>query len=111
MKINFEEIRIKVKITEGKVKGIVSVDFGDFIIKGFRVQESQFENTRGEKLWLTPPAYLGGGRYHPIFFAPDKAIWEQLEAKIWEAYDTASKEHQKKIYGLKDEDVDQIFNQ
>ncbi len=109
MKINFDEIRIKVKITEGKIKAIVSLDFGDFIVKGFRIQESQYENTRGQKLWLTPPAYLGGGRYHPIFFAPDKAVWEKLEAQIWDSYDTANKEHYKKIYDLKDEDADEIF--
>ncbi len=109
MKIDFDEVKIKVKITEGKVKAIVGVDFGDFLVKGFRIQESQYENPRGQKLWLTPPAYLGGGRYHPIFFAPDKEIWDKLETKIWDTYDAANKEHYKKIYKLNDEEANQVF--
>ena len=109
MKIDFNEIRIKVKITDGKVKAIICVDFGDFIVKGFRIQESQYDNSRGQKLWLTPPAYLGGGRYHPIFFAPDKSVWDKLESLIWETYETAKNDHYKKVYDLKDGELDQIL--
>lgn len=104
MKINFDEIKIKVKITEGKIKAIVSLDFGDFIVKGFRIQESQYENTRGQKLWLTPPAYLGGGRYHPIFFMPDKSLWEGLQTKIWDEYYKQINQHFKKRMNVDDDD-------
>lgn len=109
MKIDFDKIIIKVKIiTEGKLKAIVGVDFGDFVVKGFRIQESQYENAKGQKLWLSPPCYQSGGRYRPMFFAPEKAVWEALEAKIWDAYDAQSKETYKKMYDLKDEDLKQF---
>jgi len=107
MKINIDEIIVKIKfIDQKKLKAIGSLDFGDFIIKGFRVQESEFENIKGDKLWLTPPSYQGsGGKYHPIFFIPEKELWKQLEAKVWEEYYKQSKEYFKKQFDLENEDI------
>lgn len=104
MKINIDEIQVKVKIIEEKnLKAIVSLDFGDFAVKGFRIAGSEYENSKGDKLWVTPPSYKnGGGRYHPIFYAPDKELWQKLEAKILEEYDRESKEYYKKRFDLKD---------
>lgn len=114
MNFNVNEIRIKVKIVEGKLKAIASLDFGDFTIKGFRIQESQYPNKAAgdRKLWLTPPSYADrGGRYHPIFYIPDKDLWERLEAKIWEAYDSEYKRHYAKVYDLEDNEADQFLSQ
>ena len=114
MTLNVNDIRIKVKITEGKLKAIVGIDLGDFTIKGFRIQESQYEHKAagGRKLWLTPPSYADkGGRYHPIFYIPDKILWERLEAKIWEAYDKEYKRHYEKVYDLDENEADQFLSQ
>jgi len=68
--------------------------------------ESQFESIGKDKLWLTPPSYRDmGGRYHPIYFMPDKELWEKLEVKIYEEYYKQKEEQTKKQFGLKDEDI------
>jgi len=107
MRINLDEIGIKVKVVENlKLKAIIGLDFGDFVVKGFRVMTSDFPNPRGDKLWLTPPSYQSsGGRYHPIFFMPDKQGWEALQAKIWEAYYSQNKEHFKKRLDVGDDEI------
>jgi len=103
MQINPNEIKVKVKFLEDKkLKAIISLDFGDFIVKGFRLMVSEFENKQGDKLWLTPPSYPGGGKYHPIFFMPDKSLWEQLENKILAEYKKQDNERYKKMYGIDD---------
>lgn len=106
MKMIPGEVTVKVKFTEKKkLKAIIGLDFGDFVVKGFRVMESEYENTRGDKLWLTPPSYPdAGGKYHPIFFIPNKDLWKKLEEKIWDEYYSQQKEHYKKMYDAKDED-------
>lgn len=104
MTINLEAITIKIKfIEEKKLKAIMSINFGEFVVKGFRIQESKFENARGKLLWLTPPTYLGGGRHHPIFFMPDKERWKLLEEKIWDEYDKQSEQHYRKRFDLTDD--------
>lgn len=109
MTIDIEKIVIKIKLTEGKLKAIVGLDFGDVVIRGFRIQESQHENDRGEKIWITPPSYQGGGRWHPIAFFPDKELWKRIEVKIYDAYDAATKKRLTKAYDLSDEEADQYF--
>lgn len=102
MKIKIGEIKVKIKIIEEeKLKAIIGLDFGDFVIKGFRIRQSEFENSRGDKLWLTPPAYNGGGFYHPIFFVPDKELWAKLEDKIYSEYQKKKKEYHAKKFGIK----------
>ena len=87
MNINIEEIIVRVKIIDQKkLKAIISLDFGDFIVKGFRVMDSEYENPKGDKLWLTPPSYVGMGKYHPIFYMPNKDLWKHLEVKVWGEY-------------------------
>ena len=98
MKIKIDEIGLKIKITDGKVKAIIGLDFGEFVVKGFRIQVSEHENENGEKLWLTPPSYKGPYKWHPIFFMPDKELWKELEKKIYQEYHVQMKEYQKKIY-------------
>ena len=107
MEINIDEIKVKIKfIEEKKLKAIIGLDFGDFIIKGFRIMGSEFKNKHGDKLWLTPPSYQdSGGRYHPIFFIPNKELWEELEEKIWGEYYKQSDEYYKKKFDLKDDDL------
>lgn len=106
MNIIPEEIIVKVKfVDQAKLKAIISLDFGDFTVKGFRVMQSEFKNDNGDELWLTPPSYLGGTRWHPIFFVPDKELWKQLESKIWEEYKIQREEFHRKQFDLKDEAI------
>lgn len=105
MNIDLDKIEFKIKIIdEGKMKAIIGLDFGDFVIRGFRIQESKFPNKNGDMLWFTPPTYLGGGRHHPIFFVPNKDLWLQIEDKIWPAYKEKLDDHYKKKFGIKDID-------
>ena len=81
------QIVIRVKILDDKrTHAIITLDFGDFVVKGFRVQQSQFTNFKGDNLWVTPPSYQSGGRYHPMFFVPEKEKWAALEQLIWKAF-------------------------
>jgi DNA-binding cell septation regulator SpoVG len=113
MKINLDEIQVKIKyLDDKKLKAIITLDFGDFLVKGFRVMESQYDNMSGDKLWLTPPTFLRDGKYHPTFFMPNKDLWVSLEKKIWEEYKKQKNDYYEKIYGLnsnacdiKDEDL------
>lgn len=107
MRIKIDEIQVKIKfVEEAQLKAILSLDFGDFIIKGFRVQESDHENDFGEKLWITPPSYRDRhGKYHPMFFIADKELWKELERKIWEEYKSQNSTQYQKRFGIKDLDI------
>lgn len=106
MKLDLREIAIRVKVLQDKkLQAIISLDFGEFVVKGFRIQGSEYENYKGDKLWLTPPSYMGGGHYHPIFFMPDKEKWKELELRVWEEFYRARDEFFKKFHGLDDDDL------
>ena len=106
MKIDIEKIEIKLRILDQKkVKAIVNLDFGDFVVRGFRIMESQFENMNNDRLWLIPPSYYSGNRYHPVFFIIEKNLWKELEARIWDEYGKKRDEYYKKQYGITDEDL------
>jgi hypothetical protein len=79
--------KIEIKFTQDKtMKAIVNLVFEDFIIKGFRILVSDFENPKGDKFWIVPPSYKGSSGYHPIFFMSDKKKWEKLSGLIWDEY-------------------------
>jgi len=88
MNFDIENIKIEIKLTnDEKMKAMVSLDFGDFKVKGFRVMTSKFENERGDELWVVPPSYIGKDKkYHPMFFAENKVYWKKLEQKIIEEF-------------------------
>ena len=103
--MNINEITIKTKfIDQKKLKAIIAVDFEDIIVRGFRVMESNYKNDYGDELWLTPPSYQdSGGKYHPIFFMPDKSKWQELKKLIWEEFYKQRDEYYKKQFDLKDD--------
>ena len=108
MNINLDEIQVKIKFVEQKkLKAIITLDFGDFVIKGFRVMESEYKNESGDNLWLLPPSYKSGfGKYHPMFFMPDKEQWKELEKFLWDEYYRQSKEYNKKKFDLEDAELE-----
>lgn len=105
MSIDLEKLQVRVKpIEHDQLKAILSLDFGDWVIKGFRVLKSRYENQRGEYLWLVPPAYEDkNGKYHPIFFVINKELWQSLEGRIWEEYHREMEAHYKKRFDLQEE--------
>lgn len=108
MKINIQEIEVKIKITDQqKLKAIAVLNFGDFVIRGFRLMLSEYKDAKGDSLlWVTPPSYQDGGkRYHPMFFVPNKDCWKELENKILNEYDKQAKEFHIKQFGLTDSDI------
>lgn len=107
MKLNINNLKFDFKIIENQnLKTIISVNFGEFVIRGFRISESKYKNARGEKLWLTPPSYLDGNQdYHPMFFIPNKKLWKELEDKMFDEYHKASKKHYAKRMNLKNNDI------
>lgn len=106
MKINVDEIKLQIKILEDrKTKAIIALDFGEFVVRGYRITESKYENANGERLWLVPPSYPGGGKYHPIAYFTDKNLWLEVEKRIWKEFEVQKEEHFKKFMKVKDEDL------
>lgn len=105
MNLNPSTINVKIKVVEEKkLKAIISISFGDFVIKGFRIMESEYANANGDKLWVTPPCYNdSGGRFHPIFYMPNKELWQELEKIIWNEYYKQMGEYYKKRFDLTDD--------
>lgn len=99
MKINIKELKFRIKIIEDKKwKAIVTIDFGEFNIKGFRIRISEFLGKHGEHLWVLPPSYNSGGRFRPIVHF-QKDIWEEIEKEITKAYKKKFNEYTKEKMG------------
>ena len=98
MQIDTKEIQVKIVLCQEKdLKAIISLNFGDFVIRGFRLRVSKFKSlaeneNQQEGLWLTPPTYQSKGRYHPIFYVPDVDLWKKIEKKVLREYHKASTE-------------------
>jgi hypothetical protein len=89
MKINLDDIKVEIKLSsKEKLKATAVVNFGDFVVKGFRlsVSEHENENLDSEKLWMQPPATRIGQFWHKIFWIDDKQKWKELERKIFDVY-------------------------
>lgn len=101
MKLDADKVVIKVKVVDApELKAIISLDFGDFVVKGFRIRKSDFESPEGKKLWVTPPSYKGAYKWHPIFYVPNKELWKRLEERMLEEYEQQSHLLNKRNYGV-----------
>lgn len=112
-KLVIESIKVNFKFLEyTDLKAIFSLDFGDFVIRGWRISKSKYkkiesENDESTDLWIVPPSYQEkGGKYHPMFFIPNKELWEQLEAYILQKYHEASEEQMKKRFEIKEQEIE-----
>ena len=95
------QIKIRVRIIQEEItRAIITLDFGHFVIKGFRIQRSQFPNFKGENLWITPPSYKVYGRYHPMFYMPEKEEWKALEVMIWQAFYAEQIAEERQMLGI-----------
>jgi len=102
---------VRFNIVENKdLKAIASLDFGVFVIKGFRINKSKFQSPtsqNNQSLWIVPPSYKdSNGKYHPIFFMPDLSLWKEIETLITVCYQNALTEHYEKKFGIPSPDLE-----
>jgi hypothetical protein len=82
--MDIDNINITVRPSDkGDTKAIVNISYDDIEINGFRISKSKYDDN---ELWVQPPAYPSGGKYHKIFFLNNEAKWKQLEEKIIASY-------------------------
>jgi hypothetical protein len=87
MEIKTDEIKIickptKTKGQENGMVAMVTLDFGDMAIHGYRIRTSKHQNKSGDYLWITPPSYQDkSGKYHPVVFI-ERKVWAEIEARI-----------------------------
>lgn len=88
---NISDIEVRFKLVEKKdIKAIFSLNFGDLSIKGFRIQNSKFEDPITRSLWIVPPVYFDQNKKaHPIAYFSSKEKWEALQKHIMKKYDEA----------------------
>jgi len=83
--INIDEIEAKITLKDtGKTKATITVNFSDiFVVKGFRIIESEYDE---DGLWLAPPAYRTNKGYGKLFFINDEVLWKELNDKLIKLY-------------------------
>lgn len=101
---------VNFKIIENKdLQAIASLDFGDFVIRGFRINKSKFidpADPNSQPLWIVPPSYKdNNGNYHPIFFMPDLSLWKEVETLIIACYRETLTKHYEKKFGISPPDL------
>lgn len=73
----------------------VTISIDELIISGFRLILSDFENSKGENITLTPPhiqSRTKAGNYYKVFFIDNLGLWHKLQDKVIEKYHQAKKE-------------------
>ena len=97
LNISINDIEIRFKMLENlKLKAIATITFGDIIIKGFRVQSSDFGTGNDIPLWVDAPSFFLKGTYRPMFFIENKALWKAIEQKVIAEYHIQLNEHYEK---------------
>jgi hypothetical protein len=80
---------------------MVTINFGDLSIKGFRIRESEYIGDHGEPLWITPPSYKSMKGYRPIVYI-QKDVWKKIEVLIIAEYKRIFQDYvDKKMKGVK----------
>lgn len=88
MNIDINHIRVKINLTKDtKLLATAIVEYGPFVIKGFRITDSKYVDEVGDKLWVQPPSYINAEKkYSPLFFCEDKNLWNGIKKKVIEEY-------------------------
>lgn len=84
-----DDVSVKVKIVgSDKLLAQAQVIFGDLIeTKGWRIMPSHVAHPKfQEKLWIQPPVYKAGFKWHPLVFVTDELLYGQIEEKIYNTY-------------------------
>ena len=75
--------------SSGRLKASFKLQLpGIITIKGFVLKESNYEHKKlGDNVWIEPPSVkTSGGQYFKLVFFEDDKLWEIIEQKIYEAY-------------------------
>ena len=65
---------------------IVSVDFGNFFVRGYRVWQTKDTN----KVFVAAPSFrCGGGGWLESFVIKEKILWQTLQKRILQEYEMA----------------------
>jgi len=92
MKMNIDpnDIQIKIKLlkSEATLAQVTVILFGEWVEKGWRISKSRIEHpTFHEYLWIQTPSYSTGyGKWQDIVFIENKRLYEEVQAKIFDAY-------------------------
>ncbi len=78
------EIQI-IKTKLGKVQARIDVHFEGFWLKGFKV----IQDSETRKEYVTPPSYLAGTFWRPLFKTDSKEDWQEIQRRILEEYGMA----------------------
>ncbi len=78
--MKIKEIKL-VKADKGMVQARVDITFEGFILKGFKV----IQNAEG-KTYVTPPSYLAGTFWRPLFYTEVEEDWNEIQRRVLEAF-------------------------
>jgi hypothetical protein len=81
MKMKILEIEI-IKTKSEKVRARADVHFEGFWLKGFKVVWSD----KDSKDFVTPPSYLSGMGWRPLFRTDSPETWQEIQRQILDRY-------------------------
>lgn len=77
---------IEVQILKAKSEKVIAradVHFEGFLLKGFKVIRDEKTN----KEYVTPPSYLAGVFWRPLFKTDSLEDWQEIQRRILQEYD------------------------
>lgn len=98
--ITIDDIEVHIKISKNRTAlAIATLHIcKEVIVHGFRVSKSNVMHpVLQEKIWIQPPS-TGAPYWKKIIFIENKNLWNEIEAKIYDAY------HELKLQTINDED-------
>lgn len=104
MSITIEDIEVHIKFPKKKSRNLLAqatvIFCGTIETHGWTVSKSEHQHSVfQESIWIQPPRVGHGIYWKKIVWTKDKALWKQIEEKIYDTY------RLKKIdYGPKDTD-------
>lgn len=78
--MKIKEIKL-IKADKGMVMARADITFEGFLLKGFKV----VQNKEG-KTYVTPPSYLAGTFWRPLFFTETKEDWAEIQRQVLEVF-------------------------
>lgn len=70
-----------IKTSKGQVKARADILFDGFTLKGFKV----IQNSEG-KTYVTPPSYLAGSFWRPLFKTESEEDWNEIQRKVLDEF-------------------------
>ena len=87
MRMNMSMKIIEVQILKAKSEKVIAradVHFEGFLLKGFKVIRDEKKN----KEYVTPPSYLAGAFWRPLFKTDSLEDWQEIQRRILEEFST-----------------------